>query len=64
MKFECQLFASGGGEIESSVLFLANIKIIMSSSSILQCTSKSTKLRVTHYFIAKFQLGDLMILTE
>jgi len=68
MRFECQIFASGDGGIleneKNVVMFLANIKIIMSSSSILQCTSKSTKMRINHYFIAKFQLGDLMILTE
>ena len=64
--FECQIFGSGYIDHEN-ILFLANIKIIISSenkNSVMQCTSKSTRNRVNHYFIAKFSLGDLLTLTD
>jgi hypothetical protein len=65
MVYECQLFASGYKGHEN-LMFLANLKIILSSdkSSVMQCTSKSTKMRVNHLFIARFSLGDLMTLTD
>ena len=64
--FECQIFGSGYIDHEN-ILFLANIKIIISSdnkNSVMQCMSKSTRNRVNHYFIAKFSLGDLLTLTD